>query len=35
MIAAVRLQDIDRIGNTPGLKVVEDPSLRVIFLGFN
>ncbi len=35
MIAPVPLQDIDRIGNTPGLKVVENPSLREIFLGLN
>jgi peptide/nickel transport system substrate-binding protein len=35
MIAAVPLQDIPRIARTPGMKMVEDPSLRVIFLGFN
>lgn len=35
MIAAVPLQDVPRIAQTPGLKMVEDPSLRVIFLGFN
>ncbi|SFJ22799.1 peptide/nickel transport system substrate-binding protein [Phyllobacterium sp. CL33Tsu] len=35
MIAPVPLQDIDRVANTQGFKVVENPSLRVIFLGFN
>jgi peptide/nickel transport system substrate-binding protein len=35
MIATVPLQDISRISETPGFKVVEDPSLRLIFLGFN
>lgn len=35
MIAPIPLQDIDRVSNTPGLKVVENPSLREIFLGFN
>lgn len=35
MIAPVPLQDIDRISQTEGLKVVENPSLRTIFLGFN
>ncbi len=35
MIAAVPLQDIPRISATSGIKVVEDPSLRLIFLGFN
>ncbi len=35
MIAPVPLQDIARISNTPGLKVVENPSLREIFLGLN
>ena len=35
MIAAVPLQDISRISSTSGFKVVEDPSLRLIFLGFN
>jgi peptide/nickel transport system substrate-binding protein len=32
MIAPVSLQDIDRIAATEGLKVVENPSLREIFL---
>lgn len=35
MIAAVPLQDIPRVSSTAGVKVVEDPSLRLIFLGFN
>ncbi|MBZ9983568.1 MULTISPECIES: ABC transporter substrate-binding protein [unclassified Mesorhizobium] len=35
MIAPVPLQDIDRVANTAGLKVVENPSLREIFLGFS
>ena len=35
LIAPVPLQDIDRVANTPGLKVVENPSLRVIMLSFN
>ena len=35
MIAAVPLQDIPRVSSTSGVKVVEDPSLRLIFLGFN
>ncbi len=35
MIAPVPLQDIDRISNTEGLKVVENPSLRTIFLVLN
>lgn len=35
MIASVPLQDINHIAATPGFKVVENPSLRVIFLGFN
>lgn len=35
LIAPVPLQDIDRVANTPGLKVVENPSLRVILLSFN
>jgi peptide/nickel transport system substrate-binding protein len=32
MIAPVPLQDIDRIAATDGLKVVENPSLRTIFI---
>jgi peptide/nickel transport system substrate-binding protein len=35
MIAPVPLQDVDRITAAPGLKVIQDPSLRLIFLGFN
>jgi peptide/nickel transport system substrate-binding protein len=35
MIAPAPLQDLDRIAAAGGFKVVEDPSLRVIFLGFN
>lgn len=35
LIAPVPLQDIERVSNTPGLKVVENPSLRVILLSFN
>ncbi|MCP8940761.1 ABC transporter substrate-binding protein [Alsobacter sp. SYSU M60028] len=35
MISAVPLQDIPRISSTNGVKVVEDPSLRLIFLGFD
>jgi peptide/nickel transport system substrate-binding protein len=35
MIAAVPLQDVPRIAQSPGVKMVEDPSLRLIFLGFN
>jgi len=35
MIAPAPLQDLGRISNNPGFKVVEDPSLRLIFLGFN
>jgi peptide/nickel transport system substrate-binding protein len=35
MIAPAPLQDLDRIATSPGFKVVEDPSLRLIFLGFN
>lgn len=35
MIAPVPLQDIDRISGTEGLKVVENPALREIFLTFS
>jgi len=35
MIVPVPLQDIDRIANTEGLKIVENPSLRTIFLVLN
>ncbi|MBB6486292.1 ABC transporter substrate-binding protein [Rhizobium lusitanum] len=35
MIAPIPLQDIDRVSSTSGLKVVENPSLREIFLGLN
>jgi peptide/nickel transport system substrate-binding protein len=35
MIVAVPLQDIPKISSASGVKVVEDPSLRLIFLGFN
>jgi peptide/nickel transport system substrate-binding protein len=35
MIASVPLQDIPRVSSASGMKVVEDPSLRLIFLGFN
>ena len=35
MIAPAPLQDLDRIAATPGFKVVENPSLRLVFLGFN
>lgn len=35
MIATVPLQDVARIAGTQGLRVVEDPSLRLIFLGFS
>jgi peptide/nickel transport system substrate-binding protein len=35
LIAPAPLQDLDRIAAAPGFKVVEDPSLRLIFLGLN
>jgi len=35
MIAPVPLQDIDRIASTDGLQIVENPSLRTIFLVLN
>lgn len=35
MIAAVPLQDIPRVSATSGIEVVEDPALRLVFLGFN
>ncbi len=35
MIAPAPLQDLARIAAAPGFKVVEDPSLRLIFLGLN
>ncbi|GAB4179226.1 MAG: ABC transporter substrate-binding protein [Thalassobaculales bacterium] len=35
MIAPAPLQDLARIGATPGFKVIEEPSLRLIFLGLN
>lgn len=35
MISSVPLQDVARVTGTQGFKVVEDPSLRLIFLGFN
>ncbi len=35
MISSLPLQDVPRVTGTQGFKVVEDPSLRLIFLGFN
>ena len=35
MIAPAPLQDLARIGTAPGFKVIEEPSLRLIFLGLN
>jgi peptide/nickel transport system substrate-binding protein len=35
MIAPAPLQDLARIGQAAGFKVVEEPSLRLIFLGMN
>ncbi len=35
MIAPAPLQDLARIGQASGFKVVEEPSLRLIFLGMN
>lgn len=35
LITDVPLQDIARVGASPDLKVVEEPSLRTVFLGFN
>jgi peptide/nickel transport system substrate-binding protein len=35
MIYTVPPQDVERIRNTPGLKIVEGPELRTIFLGFD
>jgi peptide/nickel transport system substrate-binding protein len=35
MIAPAPLQDLKRIAAVPGFKVVEEPSLRLIFLGLN
>jgi peptide/nickel transport system substrate-binding protein len=35
LIAPAPLQDLDRIAASPGYKVIEDPSLRLIFLGLN
>lgn len=35
MIYAVPPEAIERIGRTPGLRIVRGPSLRTIFLGFN
>jgi peptide/nickel transport system substrate-binding protein len=35
MIAPAPLQDLARIGQASGFKVVEEPSLRLIFLGLN
>jgi len=35
MIAPVPLQDIDRISASSDFKVIQEPALRLIFLGFN
>ena len=35
LIVPAPLQDLQRISAAPGLKVIEEPSLRVIFFGFN
>ena len=35
MIAPAPLQDLGRIASAPGFKVIEEPSLRLIFLGLN
>ena len=35
MVAPAPLQDLARISATPGYKVIEEPSLRLIFLGLN
>jgi peptide/nickel transport system substrate-binding protein len=35
MLYTVPPQDVNRIGQTPGLKVVQNPELRVVFLGFD
>ena len=35
MMAPAPLQDLARIGGTAGYKVIEEPSLRLIFLGLN
>ena len=35
LIAPVPLQDIGRLETTPGFKVVHEPALRLIYLGFN
>jgi peptide/nickel transport system substrate-binding protein len=34
-IYTVPPQDVDRIGSTPGLKIVQKPELRTVFLGFD
>ncbi len=34
-VAPAPLQDLDRIGATPGFKVEQEPALRLIFLGLN
>jgi peptide/nickel transport system substrate-binding protein len=35
MIYTVPTQDIERIGHAPGLKIIEGPELRTIYLGFD
>lgn len=35
LIVPAPLKDLQRISGAPGLKVIEEPSLRVIFLGLN
>jgi peptide/nickel transport system substrate-binding protein len=35
MVYTVPPQDVNRIGQTQGLKVVQNPELRVVFLGFD
>jgi peptide/nickel transport system substrate-binding protein len=35
LIVPAPLQDLARIGAAPGFKVIEEPSLRLIFLGYN
>jgi peptide/nickel transport system substrate-binding protein len=34
-IYTVPPQDVDRIGNTPGLKIIKTPELRTVFLGMD
>jgi peptide/nickel transport system substrate-binding protein len=35
MIYTVPTQDTDRIGKTPGRRIIQSPEFRIVFLGFN